>query len=64
MTALSKFLSQVRVCQICKAAFRTTHGADQSFGGHPHRGASAGRRVHETGSPFNDPSGERLRELI
>jgi len=58
---------QVRACQIC---------ADQL----PHEprpivqlsessrllvvGQAPGRRVHETGLPFNDPSGDRLREWM
>ena len=27
-------------------------------------GQAPGRRVHETGLPFNDPSGDRLRQLM
>ena len=69
MAALSfkALVRQVRACQIC---------ADQL----PHEprpivqlsessrllvvGQAPGRRVHETGLPFNDPSGDRLREWM
>ena len=67
MKALSSLLGEVRACTIC---------ADQlPLGPRPVVQVSAkarllvaaqapGRRVHETGLPFNDPSGDRLREWM
>ena len=65
--ALPQLLTQVRACSLC---------ADHlPFGPRPvvQAGAAArllivgqapGRRVHETGIPWNDPSGDRLRQWL
>jgi uracil-DNA glycosylase len=65
--ALSGLLREIRACTVCSAAL--------PFGPRPvvQAGAGArlliigqapGRRVHETGIPWNDASGERLREWL
>ena len=67
MQKLENLLSKIRKCEIC-----TEH---LPFGPHPVLQASQnakilivgqapGIRVHETGVPFNDPSGDRLRDWL
>jgi len=68
MTAeVEQLLSQVRACRICEAHL--------PLGPRPVVQAAAnsrllivsqapGRKVHDTGIPFNDPSGDRLREWM
>lgn len=67
MTALDVLLGEVRECQIC--------AADLPLGPRPvvqiHSaapiliaGQAPGRRVHESGVPFQDASGVRLREWM
>lgn len=67
MNTFRQLLDQVRTCNRCAEAFD-----------HPPRpvlrgsaaarllivGQAPGRLVHETGLPFNDPSGKRLREWM
>ncbi len=64
---LVALLRKVRACRLCEAHL--------PLGPRPVLRASAtarllivgqapGRRVHETGIPFNDPSGDRLREWL
>ena len=65
--ALRSLLTEVRACTICRAAL--PHGvrpivqADNAA-----RvliaGQAPGRRVHESGVPFDDPSGQRLRDWM
>jgi uracil-DNA glycosylase len=60
-------VAAVRACEICKA--RLPLGPRPVFQiGQTARilvvGQAPGRRVHETGIPFNDPSGERLRNWM
>ncbi|WP_010322780.1 uracil-DNA glycosylase family protein [Marinobacterium stanieri] len=65
--ALQELLAEVRACRICEAQLplgpRPVVQADASA-----RilivGQAPGLRVHETGIPFNDPSGERLRDWL
>ena len=63
-TPLDRLLAEIRACRICEAHL--------PLGPRPVVQASAtsrllivsqapGRKVHETGIPFNDPSGDRLR---
>lgn len=67
MSSLSNLLAEVRQCQLCRENLplgpRPVVQADTSA-----RilivGQAPGRRVHETGIPFNDPSGQRLREWL
>lgn len=65
--ALDKLLIEIRACRICEAYL--------PLGPRPVLQASAtsrllivsqapGRKVHETGIPFNDVSGDRLREWL
>lgn len=67
MTRLSTLLREVRRCEICAAHLPA--------GPRPILSASAsariliigqapGRRVHESGVPWDDPSGERLRAWL
>ncbi|MFA5122874.1 uracil-DNA glycosylase family protein [Zavarzinia sp.] len=59
--------AEVRTCRICAAVLpheprpvlRGSSGARLLV-----VGQAPGRRVHETGIPFNDPSGERLRDWM
>lgn len=65
--ALQELLAEVRACRICEAQLplgaRPVVQADASA-----RilivGQAPGLKVHETGIPFNDPSGERLRDWL
>lgn len=67
MQAWEELLSDVRACTLCEP--------DLPFGAHPvvqlHPDArilvasqAPGRRVHASGIPFDDPSGDRLREWL
>lgn len=67
MTALAQLLREVRACRLCEA--------DLPLGPSPvlqlHAdarvlvaGQAPGRRVHESGVPFADPSGDRLRDWM
>ncbi len=64
---LAQLLQQVRACDICQP--------DLPLGPRPVlqfdprapiliAAQAPGRKVHETGLPFNDPSGDRLREWL
>ncbi len=60
-------LSDVRACTICAAHLPL--GPRPVFQLHPDArilivGQAPGRKVHETGIPFNDPSGDRLRKWL
>lgn len=66
-TDVDAMLARARACRICEA--------ELPLGPRPVVQASAtsrvlivsqapGRKVHETGIPFNDPSGDRLREWM
>lgn len=67
MQTLDELLTDVRACRICAASLplgpRPVLQASTSS-----RiliaGQAPGRRVHETGLPFNDPSGDRLRRWL
>ena len=67
MTSLSDLLSEVRACRICEAHLplgpRPVVQMDQQA-----RilivGQAPGRKVHDSGVPFNDASGNRLREWL
>jgi uracil-DNA glycosylase len=66
-TQLAQTLVQVRACELCKAFLplgpRPVLAADTRA-----RiliiGQAPGTRVHETGVPWNDPSGDRLRDWM
>lgn len=61
---LESLLEQVRACRVCEAhlplgprpVLRAAESARVMI-----VGQAPGRRVHETGIPWNDPSGDRLR---
>jgi uracil-DNA glycosylase len=61
---LIALIGEVRNCQICAA--HLPHGVRPVVQASPSAriviaGQAPGRRVHETGVPFDDPSGDRLR---
>lgn len=65
--ALKRLLSEVRACQTCAAELplgpnpilRATHTARLLI-----IGQAPGTRVHASGIPWNDPSGDRLRDWL
>lgn len=65
--SLEKLLEEVRACRVCerhlpyapKPIVRAERTARLLI-----VGQAPGRRVHETGIPWNDPSGDRLREWM
>ncbi|MBI4938935.1 MAG: uracil-DNA glycosylase family protein [Nitrosomonadales bacterium] len=64
---LDKLLAEVRACQVCaehlpfppRPVLRAAASARIQI-----VGQAPGRRVHETGIPWNDPSGDRLRDWM
>lgn len=65
--AFDGLLQRVRACRIC--ASHLPHGPRPVLQVHPAAriliaGQAPGRRVHESGVPFDDPSGVRLREWM
>ena len=67
MGSLESLLSDVRSCTIC--AEHLPHDPRPVVQMHSSAriliaGQAPGRRVHETGLPFNDPSGDRLRDWL
>lgn len=65
--SLTSLLQQVRSCTLCAAALPC--GPRPVLQVHSEArlliaGQAPGRRVHETGLPFNDPSGDRLRSWL
>ncbi len=61
---MERLLTEIRGCQICAASLAA--GPRPVVQAHPDAriliaGQAPGRRVHESGIPFDDPSGERLR---
>lgn len=60
-------LQEVRACRLC--ADSLPHGPRPVLQWHPNAriliaGQAPGRRVHASGLPFDDPSGERLRDWL
>nr|WP_206118963.1 uracil-DNA glycosylase family protein [Chromobacterium haemolyticum] len=60
-------LQEVRACRLC--ADSLPHGPRPVLQWHPDAriliaGQAPGRRVHASGLPFDDPSGERLRDWL
>ncbi len=67
MTAISSLLTEVRACTICEA--HLPHGPRPVLQLDPNAriliaGQAPGRKVHESGVPFDDASGNRLREWL
>lgn len=64
MSTFSSLLTDIRACTLCAA--HLPHGPRPVVRAHPAAriliaGQAPGRKVHATGLPFNDPSGDRLR---
>ena len=67
MQDLERLLAEVRACTICEPDLE--HGVRPVLRVHAEArvlvvGQAPGRRVHESGVPFDDPSGVRLREWM
>ena len=67
MNHLDRLLSEVRTCKICEPHLPS--GARPVIQLHPEAkilvaGQAPGRRVHASGIPFDDPSGDRLRDWM
>ena len=65
--SITSLLSEVRRCSICSE--HLPHGPRPVFQLHPRArilvvGQAPGRKVHESGVPFADASGKRLREWL
>lgn len=67
VTSLAKLLKEVRACSLCAAYLPL--GPRPILQAHSQAriliaGQAPGRKVHETGVPFNDASGDRLRAWL
>jgi uracil-DNA glycosylase len=67
MSSLASLLTEIRACVLC--AEHLPLGPRPVVQVHPLAriliaGQAPGRKVHETGVPFNDASGDRLREWL
>lgn len=65
--SLPALLREVRACQLCAPEFDHTPRPVLQLGTTPRiliAGQAPGRRVQESGVPFDDPSGDRLREWL
>ncbi|WP_281649127.1 uracil-DNA glycosylase family protein [Parendozoicomonas sp. Alg238-R29] len=67
MSEYITLLNEIRACSLCEAHLPL--GPRPVLQLHPAAkiliaGQAPGRTVHETGLPFNDPSGERLRDWL
>lgn len=65
--AFDNLMAEIRACRLCEAHLPA--GPRPVVRGRPGArllivGQAPGRRVHQTGIPFNDPSGERLRDWL
>ncbi|MCK5875376.1 MAG: uracil-DNA glycosylase family protein [Alcanivoracaceae bacterium] len=66
-TPFEKLLKEVRACTLCAHAL--PHGVRPVLQASPSArilvvGQAPGRKVHDTGIPFNDPSGDLLRQWM
>ncbi len=64
---LEKLLAQARACRVCEAFLPNPPKPILLVGATARVmivGQAPGRRVHETGIPWNDPSGDRLRSWM
>jgi uracil-DNA glycosylase len=67
VTSLASLLSEVRACTICKADLPLGPRPVLQLHGRARiliAGQAPGRKVHESGVPFDDASGNRLREWL
>jgi uracil-DNA glycosylase len=67
MNSFASLLAEVRACTICAA--HLPHGSRPVLQIHPQArlliaSQAPGRKVHESGVPFDDASGDRLREWM
>src|SRR5690606_18065757 len=67
VSSFPALLADIRACTLC--APHLPLGPRPVVRAHPASrillaGQAPGRRVHETGIPFNDPSGDRLRQWL
>lgn len=67
MISFKSLLSEVRACTLCEV--HLPHGVRPILQIHPQAkvlivGQAPGRQVHESGVPFDDASGDRLREWM
>jgi uracil-DNA glycosylase len=67
MTPFASLLAEARACTLCAA--HLSHGVRPVLQIHPQAsvliaGQAPGRKVHESGVPFDDASGDRLREWM
>ena len=67
MTSFTSLMTEVRACRICEAHLPL--GPRPVLQLHPEAriliaGQAPGRKVHESGVPFDDASGNRLREWL
>jgi len=65
--ALSTLLREVRACRLCESSLPLGPRPVLQVDGRARilvAGQAPGRQVHESGVPFDDPSGERLREWM
>jgi uracil-DNA glycosylase len=65
--SVQKLLAEIRACTVCAAYL--PHGVRPVVAADPAAGVliigqAPGRRVHESGVPWHDPSGNRLREWL
>lgn len=67
MTSLPALLREVRACRVCESSLEAGPRPIVQVGegaGVVIIGQAPGRRVHESGVPWDDPSGVRLREWL
>lgn len=67
MTSLSHLLGEVRACRVCESSLEAGPRPIVQVGEHASVviiGQAPGRRVHESGVPWDDPSGVRLRDWL
>ena len=67
LSPFDALLAEIRACRACAEAL--PHPPRPVIHAHPEArilvvGQAPGRRVHETGISFNDPSGDRLRDWM
>jgi len=64
---MQQLLKEIKQCKVCES--HLSLGANPVLIAHPESkiliiGQAPGTKVHATGIPFNDPSGERLRDWL
>lgn len=67
MSSLETLLGEIRACRACAGEFAHEPRPVVRVGAETRLlicGQAPGRRVHESGLPFDDPSGERLRRWM